>query len=217
MFTRTTKVLLLTAVFAMAGISCANAHATNRVVELHLQITQASTGLLNQAASKTSLADLQSIVALAQKYLSSRKEIEEPLFHQRLQDQRNFGFEDAANLQEQQPPSVEQTLISVLQQYISANHTNDSVTALTQLRNLLRQLQTMNQGHLSGGTWLYNSPLPSFAVQNLQPLDKRIIETSTTSAAALRKKHRYAAAIKLYKTLLADYANTPHEAPIKYF
>ena len=220
----------------MAGISSADPLATNHtnkvaasgVAALDLQVIQTSARLLHQPTSKTTLADLQSLVALAQKYFLARKKIEEPLFRQQLQSQHHFGhsddYEDQVVLGQQQSPSVQQTLITVFQQYISAhnatNHASSGVVAsdvatLTQLRNLLRQLQAMNQGHLSGSTWLYNSPLPVFAAQNLLQLDKRIIETTLSSAAVLRKKHKYAPAIKLYKTLLADYVNTPYEAPVK--
>lgn len=127
-------------------------------------------------------------------------------------------------MQESNLPSVQQTLVAVFGQYLSfhsrdavatSSVTTSGIATLTQLRNILRQLQSMNQGHLSGGTWIYNSPLPTFAVQHLQPLDQRIIDTSFASATTLRKKHQYASAIKTYKTLLADYANTPHAAPIK--
>src|SRR5690606_11466900 len=41
------------------------------------------------------------------------------------------------------------------------------------------------------------------------------IQTSLASGTALCKKHQYAKAIKIYKTLLADYANSPQEASLK--
>jgi len=226
MIAHASKVLLLAARFVIAGMARADSRATNhasngvvtsQITTLHLQVTQTGARLLNQPASEVTLTDLQSFVTLAQKYFSTRKEIEEPLFRQRLQDKRNFGYPDdyEANAQLGQPysPSVEQTSIAVFQHYLSANHAN-SVSALTQFRNILRSLQSMNHGHLSGMTWLYNSPLPPFAEQNLQSLDQQIIETSLASADALRKKRQYTSCIKTYKTLLTDYANTPHEAPI---
>lgn len=79
---------------------------------------------------------------------------------------------------------------------------------LIQLRDLLRQLRSFDEGHLSGSVWLYNSPLPAFAAKHLQPLDQAIIQTLLHKASTYRQKHHYAKSKKLYKTLLADYAGT---------
>jgi tetratricopeptide (TPR) repeat protein len=219
------KVLSLVIAAAIAGTAfapSANAvspgYAGDGVAALHLQINQTGARLLNQPPATITPADLQALLALAQKYFSNRKEREWALFNQRLEDQRLHLYSDDS--QQQEPhPSVEETLITVFQRYISFHSkeamATNGVASLTQLRNLLRQLQTFGGGRLSGSTWLYNSPLPAFAARQLQPLDQQIIKASLSSADALRKKHQYAAAEKIYKTLLADYANTPHERGIK--
>ena len=211
---------------AVCGVICyaapryANADTlTNSGVNaLHLQITQSATTLLTAPPQNITLANLQSLLTLAQQYFSARKKIEEPVFKQRLENQRLHRYNDDSLYHEPQP-SVEETLIAIFRQYISAhpltNHDGNSVTSLTQLRDLLRRLGTFGDGRLSGYTWLYNSPLPVFAAQQLEPLDQHIIANSFSSADAFRKKHQYAAAEKLYKNLLTDYAETPHAASIK--
>lgn len=208
--------LMLIIAAALLICSARGAIADAPIQDNYFQILQSAKPFLSPAGTKPSIAQLQSLLDAAQKYFSTKRQYEQSLFNQSQERQFNSGGIFTQEPLPKQTPSVQSILIEVFQNAISTQAIKAaSLADLIHLRDLLRQLKTLDQGHLSGMVWLYDSPFPGFAEKHLAPINALIIDKSLASAAALRKKHQYAAAQKIYKNLLADYADTADGARVK--
>jgi len=208
-------IVIIAATLVFCSLHCAIADTP--IQNSYLQILQSAQPFLSPSKNKPSIVQLQSLVDAAQKYFSAKRQYEQSLFNQSQERQFNSG----GTFSQEEPfamptPSVQSILIEVFQNAISPQNINAaSLADLMHLRDLLRRLKTLDQGHLSGVVWLYDSPLPGFAEKYLTSINTLIIKKSLASANTLRKKHQYAAAQKIYKDLLTDYTGAPDGARIK--
>jgi len=222
MYIRVAKVLfsvtlMLFIVAAQVLCSARRAIADTPIHNSYLQILQSAQPFLSPVKTQPSIAQLQSLLDAAEKYFSAKRQHEQILFSQLQERQFNNGrfFSQEAPYPPQKI-TVHDVLIQVFDNAITPQNIKAvSLAGLILLRDLLRQLKTLDQGHLSGAVWLYDSPLPGFSTQHLISIDDLIIKRSLADAVGLRKKHQYAAAQKIYKSLLKDYAETENGRQIK--
>lgn len=168
MYFRIAKVLsssaLMLIIAALMFCSMPRAIADTPIQDSSLQILQSANPFLSPSKNKPSIAQLQSLVDAAQKYFSAKRQYEQSLFNQSQERQFNSGGIFAQESLAMETPSIQSILIEVFQNAISSQNINAaSLADLMHLRDLLRQLITLDQGHLSGVVWLYDSPLPGFA------------------------------------------------------
>lgn len=153
---RVTKVLSfsVSALTIMTALLCyvPRAMADDSIQAYYLQILHSARPYLFPAENKPSIAQLQSLLDIAGKYFSTKRQYEKSLFNQ-LQE-RQFTISSKALTQEPlstQTPSVSNVLVEVFQNAVAVQTIRTALPAdLMHLRDLLLRLKTLDQGHLSG-------------------------------------------------------------------